>query len=211
MYLKKLTREKFRKAFMPLLLSGLVQLLCYYLPELLPKGREMFLKLPIDDKIPFINAFIVFYVLAYLFWVVQWLFYAAEGEPILSKYVRAEILGKLISLLFFLLLPVSMVRPADTGTGVFGWMTACIYAADSPTRLFPSMHCFLTWLWFRAVQEAKDTGRGVRIFTGVMTALICASTLFVKQHLLLDVPGGILLAELCLFISDRLLRRKANN
>lgn len=208
MYLKHLTKEKLRKAFPQLAIVTLVQLVCYYLPSILPPGRQLFLKLPLDDKIPFCNVFIVFYVVAYAAWVIQWLFYAAEGEPILTKYVRAETIGKVISLLFFILLPVTMVRPADTGAGVFGWMTALIYSLDSPTRLFPSMHCFLTWLWFRAVLESKNVTRGVKVFTGVLTVLICASTVFVKQHLFLDIPGGVVLAELCLFISACLPQRK---
>lgn len=204
MYLKNLTKEKLKKAFPLLAAVTLIQVVCYYLPSILPPGKQLFIRLPLDDKIPFCNFFIVFYVIAYAAWVIQWLFYAAEGEPILTKYVRAEIMGKVVSLIIFILLPVTTVRPADTGSGVFGWITALIYSLDSPTRLFPSMHCLLTWLWFRAVLEAKDMTRGVKVFTGVLTVLICASTLYVKQHLFLDVPGGILLAELCLFISGRL-------
>ena len=208
MYLKNLTKEKFKKAFPLLLLNGLVQLVCYYLPSVLPQGRELFIKLAIDDRIPFLNWFIVFYVLAFPQWAVHWFFLAAEGEPMFTKYIRAEILGKVIGLAVFILFPVTMVRPADTGTGFFGLLTGAIYAIDRPTRLFPSMHCFLAWIWFRAVLEAKDMRRGVKVLTGVLTVLICASTLFVKQHLFLDVLAGILLCEICLFVSSHWPRKK---
>lgn len=203
MYLKSLTKEKFIKTFPYIVAAGLIQLLTYYLPAFLPEGREIYIKLGVDDRIPFLNWFIFFYVIAYPQWALQWLLLAAEGEPLRTKYFRAEILGKVIGMIIFIVYPVTMTRPADTGTGLFGWMTAAIYAIDRPIRLFPSMHCFLAWIWFRAVLEAEDMSAGVKWFTGVMCVLICASTLFVKQHLFLDVPAGILLCELCIFISDR--------
>ena len=42
----------------------------------------------------------------------------------------------------------------------------------------------------------------------VMTLLVFASTLLVKQHVLVDIPGGILTAELGLGLSGRWLRKK---
>ena len=203
MYLKNLTFEKFKKAFPLIAVAGIVQLFCYYLPAFLPEGRELYIKLALDDKIPFLNWFIFFYVLAFPQWALQWLFLAAEGEPMFTKYIRAEILGKVISMVIFILYPFTMVRPADTGAGLFGWLTAAIYSIDRPIRLFPSMHCFLAWIWMRAVLEAKDMGRGIKTVTVILCVLICASTLFVKQHLFLDVPAGILLCEICLFIAKR--------
>ena len=208
MYLKHLTKEKFKKAFPLIALAGIAQAFCYYLPAFLPSGREICLALPIDDAIPFVNWFIFFYVLAFGQWALQWLFLAAEGEPLLTRYIRAEIMGKVIGLLFFVIMPVTMTRPTDTGTGLCGWLTGFIYSIDIPTRLFPSMHCFLAWIWFRAVLESRNMSRGVKWFTGVLTVLICASTLFVKQHLFVDVPAGIAMCELCLHFSRLWEKRK---
>lgn len=209
MNLKRLTFEKLKKALPLLIISGVCQLLGYYLPSFLPEAaRYTNMTLPLDRAIPFRNVFIIPYVLAYLQWVVYWLFIAGEGEPMLTTYVRAEIFGKLIALGFFLLLPTTMTRAADTGSGLCGWMTALIYSADKPMRLFPSMHCFFAWIWARAVLDSKNTGRAEKTVTVLLSLVICASTVFVKQHVLVDIPGGILLAELCLFLSKRITRRK---
>lgn len=209
MYLKSLTWEKLKKALPLLLLAVSAHLISYYLPALWRGPWRIYPKLPVDEAIPFKSGFIVFYLLAYPQWALFYLFLVSEGEPLLRKYFRADIIGKLVCGLCFILLPVSMVRPADTGTGFFGLLTEILYALDAPTRLFPSMHCFLAWIWFRAVLEAKDTGRGVKIFTGVCAVLICASTVLIKQHLFSDVIGGILLCELCLVISARWEQKKA--
>ena len=40
----------------------------------------------------------------------------------------------------------------------------------------------------------------------LFTLLVFASTLFVKQHLIIDVPGGFLFAEISLWISRFLLK-----
>ena len=208
MYLHHLTKKKLVCAFPKLLAAGLAQLFSYYLPSVLKIGTERSLRLPIDDAIPYVSAFVVLYVFAFLQWVLQWLFLAAEGEPALGRFVTAEIIGKLLSLGFFLLMPVTMVRQADTGSGLFGSLVALLYAIDAPTRLFPSMHCFLAWIWMRAVLCSKNVTRNTKLLTVLLALGICASTLFIKQHLFVDVPAGIALAEISLLLADALSRRK---
>ena len=40
-----------------------------------------------------------------------------------------------------------------------------------------------------------------KAFSGVFAVLVCASTVLVKQHVLLDIPAGILLAEFGLLMA----------
>lgn len=41
-----------------------------------------------------------------------------------------------------------------------------------------------------------------KVFSLVFAILVCASTQFTKQHYLPDVAGGILIAELCYYITN---------
>lgn len=210
MNLSRLTLEKFKKALPLLLRSGVFQLVGYYLPVFIPMFRPFTdMTTAWDRALPFLNVFIIPYVLAYVTWVVYWLFLAGEGEPMLTDYVRAEIIGKLVALAFFLFLPTTMTRAADTGSGFCGWLTAFIYAADEPVmRLFPSLHCFYAWIWARAVLDSKNTAKWERIVSVVCCVVICASTVFVRQHVLWDIPGGVALAELSVRVSKYITRRK---
>ena len=80
-----------------------------------------------------------------------------------------------------------------------------IYRADLPDNLFPSIHCLESWLSFRAVWKVRDLPKSVRIANGVLSLFVFASTVFVKQHFLPDILGGILAVELG-YLLTRLLR-----
>ena len=51
----------------------------------------------------------------------------------------------------------------------------------------------------------KKVGKGYKIFTFVAAILVFASTLMVKQHVVLDVVAAIVVVELGLFLSARIL------
>ena len=69
-------------------------------------------------------------------------------------------------------------------------MVGLIYSADTNTNVFPSMHVAgalgAAGAFFRT--DGLKKYRAVNVITAF---LICASTVFIKQHSLLDVFGGI--------------------
>lgn len=70
-------------------------------------------------------------------------------------------------------------------------------------NLLPSIHCLESWLCFRNALRFKGVPRWYLPLTALMTLLVFASTLLVKQHVLVDVPAGILAAELGLFLANK--------
>lgn len=166
----------------------------------------------IDEWVPLIPAFIVIYVLAYAQWGLGLIFIARESREVCYRFFSGEILAKLICIGFFLLLPTAFVRPEITGNDIFSKLTALIYGADSPDNLFPSLHCLESWICFRGTLMLKKAGKGAKISSLVFTLLVFSSTVCVKQHLFLDIIGGVAVCEIGLFLSkvthaDRLLRR----
>ena len=73
-----------------------------------------------------------------------------------------------------------------------------VYSVDAADNLFPSIHCLVSWFCYIGIRGREDLPVWYRRFSCVMALLVCASTLTTKQHVLVDVAGGILLAELCL-------------
>ena len=65
-------------------------------------------------------------------------------------------------------------------------------ALDEPRNLFPSLHCFCGWIIARGLMPLKQVKPWVKFSAAAFSLLVCASTLFTRQHLFLDVPGGIL-------------------
>ena len=62
------------------------------------------------------------------------------------------------------------------------------------------MHCMFAYMVFRGFMIAK-LDKPVIIGSGLFAALVCASTVFVKQHFLLDTFAGIILGEVAVTLS----------
>ena len=87
----------------------------------------------------------------------------------------------------------------DRGNGLLesGCLSG-LYQMDAAVNLFPSIHCMDSWFCVVVTSEYPETYRaGIMTITWIWAAAICASTLFTKQHGILDVAAGIALAEIC--------------
>lgn len=166
--------------------------------------------LPIDRIIPFIPAFIVIYLLAFVQWIFGYLLIAQESRSFCRLYSRADVIAKLLAGLFFLFLPTTLARPPVTGKSFFDWLTAMIYRIDAPDNLFPSIHCLESWVCLRSSWFLKKAPRWYKPLSLIMTLLVFASTVFLKQHVFVDILGGILVFEAGLFLSGLMENRKQN-
>ena len=133
------------------------------------------------------------------------------GEVLPVGGIREKVLAATIAWTIVLLLPITFVRPdpALIDNDLYRRIYTFVHAADPSHITFPSLHVAVTWicnflLWNRS-------GRGIRIALGVGISL---STLFTKQHLILDVIGGVLLALFCVWITGKcalILTRRAHS
>jgi membrane-associated phospholipid phosphatase len=73
---------------------------------------------------------------------------------------------------------------------VAAWLVALEYRLDEPYNLFPSLHVAISWLAWLA---CRDRVRPRALFLAVVVA-ISISTVFVKQHYIVDVVAGVALA-----------------
>ena len=202
-----------------LFLAVFINCIVYFGLRPLTAGRHHYsMALPLDQRLPFLPFFCVFYFLAYVQWVLGFILIARESEPFCRKYLTAEILSKLLCGLLFLLLPTTLERPVPSGTGIFERAVTLLYRIDAPDHLFPSLHCLESWVCLRSSLRMKKVGKGYRFFSLVMTVLVFLSTIFLKQHVLLDIPGGILVYECGMFLAvsaetyrTKLKKRKRTN
>ena len=56
---------------------------------------------------------------------------------------------------------------------------------------------------WRAVYDTEGIPRWYRRFNFVYLVLVCCSVLFVKQHVLVDVPAGVVVSEIPLQLARR--------
>jgi len=126
-------------------------------------------------------------------------------KKLLLSFSSADAIAKLICLFFFLVYPTSMIRPEITGEDLFSDALSLIYRIDEANNLFPSIHCLESWLCFRAVCHMKGVSLSWKYFNGFSTIGVCLSTVLCKQHVAVDILGGILAVEIGLMISGFIL------
>lgn len=163
---------------------------------------------PLDDLIPFCPFFISFYILAYIQWCVGFVMIAREEKCFCYRFLFGEMIAKFICLLCFVIYPTTIVRPEIAGNGIWEQLTALIYRLDAPDNLFPSIHCLESWVCFRAAIHMKNTPKW---YTGVMfvsSMLVFSSTVFVKQHVVIDMFGAVAACEIGFFIMGLILKEK---
>ncbi len=188
----------------PLLAALTLQCAVYWGAKALTEGwahRDMTMAL--DQAVPLLPWTVVIYGLAYLFWAVNYVLAVRQGRENAFRLLAADALGKCVCFAVFLALPTTNVRP-DVPAGVpFGRAMEMLYALDTPTALFPSLHCFASWLCWAGIRGQKGVPAPYRAFSLAFALAVAVSTLTTKQHVLADAAAGIALAEACWQLADR--------
>lgn len=204
--MKKLWDRLFPKyCRLPLLLVVCANFITYYATKLiLPADISWWnLGCAVDEWLPVVPFFIVFYILAYFQWIGSYIGHCRAGVRVCYRIAAAALVAKLLCLVCFLVLPARIERPEMAGGGLFEWATRVIYSLDEPNNLFPSIHCLESWLCFRGAMLLPKKKPCYIAAQGALTLLVCASTVLIRQHYFADILGGILAAEIGLFISGR--------
>lgn len=155
-----------------------------------------------DNQVPVIPWWVSVYVASYIFWAVGYWIAAKESRSHCGRLLLTDYISKLTCGVIFVLLPTTNVRP-NLGDGFWDQWLSMIYAMDQPFNLFPSIHCLASWICFATVRDLDSVSKEYKVFALVFALLVCASTQFTKQHYIIDVFGGILIAEAALFIAKK--------
>lgn len=151
----------------------------------------------VDDWIPFNEYFIIPYFLwfAYIAAVILWFFFTNKED-----YYRVCILlftGMTLSLLICTLFPNGTdFRPyVDPEKNIFAKAVSLLYATDTCTNVFPSIHVYNSVAVHIGIIRSEQFKNNwiVRLISGVLMVSICMSTVFLKQHSIIDVAGALLL------------------
>ena len=189
----------------PLAAMVCVHGLTYYATRLVTQRMTHFdFSLPIDDAIPFIPAFSVIYVLAYVQWIAGYILIARDSRELCRRVISGEIISKLICMALFLLIPTTMARAEIVSDGFFDRVVGYIYRLDAADNLFPSIHCLESWVCFRGAMRMKKTSPRYLYFTLLFSLLVFSSTVLIKQHAAVDIAGGVLTAEIGQWIGQRI-------
>ena len=151
-------------------------------------------------QIPFVPEFVWIYLSLYLLFVIPPFFLSALRMNALGKrLVGATIFCGIV----FLILPAELgferTVPDDP---FYSAMFAHLFAVDLPHNMAPSLHVtFSAMILFVLLNESQSIVN-TTVF-GIWLVLICASTVLVHQHHLLDVVTGLLVAMAFYPVADK--------
>lgn len=192
-----------------LLLGWVVYFALYVLTEsLIPPERCHVVHCALDDRIPFREEFVIFYVGWYfliLFSLGYFLLYSVDSFRKLQTYF---ILIQLVAMGVYLLWPSRQeLRPQvfpreNLLTAVVG----LLYRIDTPTGVCPSVHVAgsvaIASVWLRE-RRAKPWQKAA---IGCFCLMVCLSVSFLKQHSVVDILAAIplcLIAEWFVFLRKK--------
>jgi membrane-associated phospholipid phosphatase len=188
-----------------------IYLIAFHLAETLITSQYWVSYSPLDDKIPFVEEF----VLAYMIWFpALWgtCLYLFFRDPVaFRRFIWFIIIGYSSCLLFYFIFPNGQdLRPrVFAETNVFTEAVQSFYANDTNTNVLPSMHVIGSSAIVFAVFDSKRLRKPWLCVTSVIVAvLIDLSTVFIKQHSILDVWTGLALSAVIYVIVYVVIKKK---
>lgn len=154
----------------------------------------------LDDKIPFIEYFIIPYTLWFAFIAVTLGYFFLFAEK--SEFYRLVIMlfiGMTLFLIISTIYPNGLNLRPDTFVrdNIFIDMVKKLYLADTPTNVLPSIHVYNSLGAYIAISHCEKLRRyrWIQAAALVLTISIILSTMFLKQHSVIDVIAAFAIAS----------------
>lgn len=154
----------------------------------------------LDDYIPFCEAFIVPYLLWYVYVgaVIVYLFIKNKSDY--TKCCWFLFTGMTVFLIISTLWPNGQnlrphIMPRDN---IFTRMVTCLYQTDTNTNIWPSLHVYNSLGAHLAISKCRELKKYKLLQFGslIMCISIVLATVFLKQHSTFDVVTAFILAAI---------------
>jgi len=187
------------------LLASLVPLYVL-IPAFFPPRARQVPELALDRALPLAPSWVLVYGALYLFLILLPIL-VVRHEELIQRTVYAYLSIWITAYLFFFVLypTVAPRPPLVVGEGFAAWGLSVLYSADPPYNCFPSLHVAHSYVSALALYRVH---RKLGILSTICATLVAISTLFTKQHYVLDVLAGAAMAFIAYGI---LLRTYASN
>lgn len=181
--------KKYRHAWVFLYVLIYMPWFCYL--EHRTGVRYTIIHSPIDDYIPFVEYFVIPYLLWFAFIATTSLYFFFTDRQGFYRLSAFMIAGMTLFLIICTVFPNGQdLRPDHfPHDNIFTDMVRIIYQADTPTNVLPSLHVFNSLCASIAIAHSSrlKKHRAVQYSAYALTALIIMSTVLLKQHSVTDV------------------------
>jgi membrane-associated phospholipid phosphatase len=162
--------------------------------------------LPIDSAIPFVPEFIwIYHTLIPVMMLTMYYRHKSKKEFFINFWAVST--ASIIISTLYVVLPSFYPYPEFTPDSWSEHVTYWTHKIDAASNTFPSGHVAFSWLMYLGVANSSENTAGKwKYFT--WSFLIMVSTLVLKQHYIVDVAAGIVLAYACYYLTKYVMERK---
>ena len=147
----------------------------------------------LDHNIPFIPVFIIPYIIWYAYMFVYLVYFCFKDTRVFIKTLIMIVLAELVCFTIYFFFQTTVPRPNPQGNTLMIQLVKMIYANDQPYNCFPSIHVLTTFSIMLGSLNLQNKHLLNTISIHLIGSLIIISTLFVKQHVILDMIGSMFL------------------
>lgn len=153
----------------------------------------------LDDLIPFNEYFIIPYMLWFFYIFITVAYFLFTSKTDFYKICAYLFIGMTICLTIYTIFPNGHELRANIDSlgrsNIFIKLISDLYKVDTPTNVFPSIHVFNSVGAFIAINKSSKLHpkKWLQWSAFILTVLIILSTVFLKQHSVLDIFGALTL------------------
>lgn len=197
------TKNTTKELFLKYKHAWILLYLCIYLPWFAYLEKTItthfnVIHMAVDDSIPFIEYFIIPYLLWFVYVAYAVLFFFFKNKSEYYKLCTFLFIGMTVFLIVSSLYPNGhYLRPAVfERDNIFITLVKYLYATDTPTNLFPSIHVYNSLGVHFAICNSESFRNNLKVRCGsfVLMVSIILATVFLKQHSVFDVITAFLMA-----------------
>lgn len=152
----------------------------------------------LDDLIPFNEFFMIPYALWFAFIPAVVLYFFFTSKQDFYKTCAFLFIGMTICLIIYTVYPTRQdLRPFDFAReNIFVMAVRRLYTFDTSTNVCPSIHVFNSIGAYLAISNSQKFKRNhwMKMITFLLALSICLSTVFLKQHSIVDGLCAVVLA-----------------
>lgn len=157
----------------------------------------------LDGRIPFCEWFIFPYFTWFPYMVAAGLYFILKDHEAFERYMLSLIVGFFISTLICSVFPNGQnLRPDFYRNNFAAQIVKWTQEFDTNTNVFPSMH--VVGALGTAIAVASAATLRKKIWLRILNVLLCTAiilaTVFLKQHSVLDIFGGVVVAGVTAFV-----------
>ncbi len=186
--------KEIKYAIVPFFIFVVVLLVSYFgnqvIYDLFDRKGSHYPEIELDSQVPLISWFVYFYYLTFPLGFITFFYLAYKDKKNLYNMFLTLCISFAISGVIYFFGQTEFVKPDFEPVTFTDKLVVMTWGAVNPINCFPSQHCFMAFAMLIACFMGKKMNIFYRLFTSFCAIMIILSTVFIRQHYILDIVAS---------------------